>query len=160
VCKTRGLFLYFIIPQNPQKVNSSRQLFENNSRKVFNSFSTEACRKVFARRTPKQKRKTHFAPAGGQAKTKVRPRRSGGRARRKEQTQKGWGRGRLPTRGRQPEGKILELFLIVSRGSGGDEKIFPNMEKSAVKPRFLKQNICSVLRQKCWGAGGGPVEGA
>lgn len=56
-------------------------------------------------------------------------------------------------RGRQPERKILELFLIVSRGGGGDEKIFPNMEKSAVKPRFSKQNICSVLWQKCWGAG-------
>ena len=96
----------------------------------------------------KKKRKTHFAPAGGQAKPKCAPTKWG--ARETERTnKKRVGAGAVLTRGRKPETKILELFLIVSRGGGGGRKNFSEYGKKCGEAALSKQNICSVLVKKC-----------
>jgi hypothetical protein len=103
---------------------------------------------------PERKAKNSLRPRGRASKSKsATPTKWG--ARETESTDvKRVGAGAAAKERAQPESKILELFLIVSRGSGGGEKIFPNMEKSAVKPRFFKTEHLFCFAAKVRGGRG------
>lgn len=113
-----GFFLYLIIPQNPQKVNSFRQLFENNSRKVFDSFSTKPCSKVFCYAPRKsfcyaprnQSEKLIPPPRAGKQKQKCDPDEVGGARDGKNKHQKGGGGGGCRREGDSPKEKSLSCF--------------------------------------------------
>lgn len=128
MCKTCGFFHTLLYHKNTKK----SIVFDNYLKIIQEKFSTDFLLKSARDTHPETKAKNSLCPRGRAEATKVRPPQSRGRAGKKA-NKKRVGAGAATDERAKPERKILEMFLIVSRGGGEAWRIFPNMEKSAAK---------------------------